>query len=123
VNSRSSLDFDFTLQLTGIIVGAFSLIFIPFILYFVYQYFNLFSDPHGYTIFETVLDSPSTSFLYKGSIYFQISFVTTDGRRITKDTKPMWSDLPIHKFSLSDYNNKKIKMAYSIEKDKLIVIG
>lgn len=72
---------------------------------------------------QQLLESPKTSFMHICSVYFPISFVAEAGKRVTKDTNPLWSDFPLLLFSLRDYNIKKVKLTNNKEKDKLIVFG
>lgn len=51
---------------------------------------------------QQLLESPKTSFMCRGSVYFPISFVAEAGKRVTKDTRPLWSDLLVLLFSLLD---------------------
>lgn len=94
-NALSSEDLSVVQTLIGAIVSPYSFIFILIILFYALQHFALPSDINGYKLFGAVLDSPKTSFMHICSVYFPISFVVGGGKRITKDTMPLWSYLQL----------------------------
>lgn len=111
------------LEVSGIVILIYALLFGCFVLYYTYKYFSLFKDLEQYEVYEVILDKPSTSYLYRGAIYYTVSFETIKGERITQDTKPFWSSAIFASFQLEDYNNKKIKIAYNANTETMITLG
>ena len=116
-------EFHITFTIIGIILLVFCIVFLPFIFYFLYKYLKLFKYLEDYIIYEVTLDKPSTSFMYRGSVYYTITFITEANEKITRDTRPLWSSSILASFSLEEYNNKKVKIAYNENLDCLIVLG
>ena len=111
------------LEVSGIVILIYALLFGCFILYYAYKYFTLFKDLERYEIYEVILDKPSTSYLYRGAIYYTVSFTTNKKETITQDTKPFWSSAVFAAFQLEEYNNKKIEIAYNPETEIMITLG
>ena len=86
------------------------------------NYLELFKDIDSYEKYEVILDKPNTSFNYRHSIYYTVSFTTKTGKKIIKDTAPIFSDWG-NIASLHDYNNKKVNIAYNEKNDTLIVLS
>ena len=98
------------------------LVFGSFALYYLVRYILLFKDIDSYEKYEVILDKPNTSFNYRHSIYYTVSFTTKTGKKIIKDTAPIFSDWG-NIASLHDYNNKKVNIAYNEKNDTLIVLS
>lgn len=98
------------------------IIFIPTIIYYSIVYKNTYKVLDDYKIYEVVLDKPSPSFWYKHSFYYKISFKTEDGTIKSFDTNAMFGNI-FSPNSIEDYNNQKIKIAYSGKYDKIIILG
>ena len=81
-----------------------------------------FKDIDSYEKYEVILDKPNTSFNYRHSLYYTVSFTTKTGKKIIKDTAPIFSDWG-NIASLHDYNNKKVNIAYNEKNDTLIVLS
>lgn len=116
-------DFSIFIFALGIACGIWVLPIISFSGFYFYKYKRLFRNLEDYQIYEVMLDKPSTSWNYKGAVYYTISFKIDNGNIITKDTLPIWSSSLMSVASLEDYNNKKIKIAYSDKEDEIIVLG
>ena len=84
---------------------------------------STFTNSDQYKIYEVTLDSPVTSYFYRGAVYYRVTFEIEGNLKETKDTKPLWSDLFFSPNKLGDYNHKKVKIGYNKETDQLIVIG
>ena len=98
------------------------LVFGSFALYYLVRYILLFKDIDSYEKYAVILDKPNTSFNYRHSIYYTVSFTTKKGKKIIKDTAPIFSDWG-NVASLHDYNNKKVNIAYNEKNDTLIVLS
>ena len=116
-------DFLIALEVFGIVVLIYAVLFGVFVLYYAYKFFCLFKDLEQYEVYEVFLDKPSTSYLYRGAIYYTVSFETMKGEKITQDTKPFWSSGIFASFQLEDYNGKKIKIAYNANTETMITLG
>lgn len=98
------------------------LLFGGVLIYYVYRYFRLFKNIEKYEIYEVKLDKPNTSYNYRNSVYYTVSFMTNSGRRVTMDTNPVFSTFSSYS-SLDEYNNKIVKVAYNEETYTLVVLG
>ena len=116
-------NFALSFEIVGLVAGVCLLIFAPFVLFYVYQYISLFRNRENFIVYEVVLDHPSTSYWYRGAVYYTVSFVTTQNIRVTADTKPLWSSGLFADFPLEEYNNQKIYVAYNDQTEMLIVLG
>lgn len=94
----------------GLIIGA-------FILYYVHKNKYLLKNYKNFNTYEVFLDKLSTSFAYKGAIYYKVN---VDGRQV--DTNPYFSNMFLSKFSPEDFNNKKVLGLYDEEMDKFYII-
>lgn len=116
-------DFALSFEITGIVMLVFALMFLPFVLFALYKYRALFKNLNDYEIYEVRLDHPGTSYWYRGAIYYTVTIETKAGYRVSMDTKPLWSGGAFASFRLDEYNNKKIKIAYNEQTDKMMVLG
>ncbi len=102
----------------GVMALIFLLVFVPFALFYLYQYRILFRGLEAYTVYTVTLDRPSTSYWYRGAVFYTIRVENRD-----IETLPLWSSGSLAKFPLEAYNNKTVKVAYSATLEKLIVLG
>jgi len=116
-------DFKTAVFVFGVLVGVWSIAFLPIIIFYLYQYNKLFKNCEGYELCETVLDRPSTSYWYRGAVYYTVTFQSKSSGSVTLDTRPLWSSAVLADFQLSEYNNKKIDVLYDKENERVIVIG
>ena len=87
------------------------------------RYLMLFWRRKSYGIYEVLLDRPTSSWIFKGCVYFTITIELKSGIGIIRRTKAMWSDHPFSKFKAWEYMNSKIHIAYDEERDKMIILG
>lgn len=111
-------DFALSLEITGIVVLVFGLMFLPFVLFALYKYRALFQNLNDYEIYEVRLDHPGTSYWYRGAIYYTVTIETKAGYKV-----PLWYGGAFASFRLDEYNNKKIKIAYNEQTDEMMVLG
>jgi hypothetical protein len=116
-------DFLLSLQITGIYAAIWLPIIAPFLIYNIWCYYSLLKNPEEYKVYEVMLDKPETSYMYRGAIYYKVSFTDGDGNLVSKDTRPLWSSGIFDPCQLADYNNKKVFVAYRESTDTLIVLG
>lgn len=116
INHKSLADSPGGLAFPGLVL------LIPFF-YEIVRYFMLFSRVENYEIYEVLLDRPTTSFWYRGCVYFTVGIDLKRGIGIFRKTKPIWSDHFLSKFKAWEYMNSKVQIAYDDEKDRMIVLG
>lgn len=101
-----------------LVIGIF---FGCFILYYVIKYKYLLKNYEKFDTYEVVLDTLSTSYAYKASIYYTVTFVY-EGKTKRIDTNPYFSSAFFSKFSPEDYNNKKVIGLYDNNLEKFYII-
>lgn len=106
-----------------ILAASFSAVFIPLVLYYVNRLRGLFRDCKAYELYDAVLDHPGTSWVYRGAVYYTVSFVTNDGEQVRMDTMPLWTGSVFADNPLEKYNNKRIDLLYDREGYRVIVLG
>ncbi|MDE7161624.1 MAG: hypothetical protein K2N65_02565 [Anaeroplasmataceae bacterium] len=112
------------LLVAGIVDGLMICIFLPIIICYLYDYkkvMKLFQTAEPYIV---ILNQPSTSFFYRGAVYFKLKFTTKNGVTVTVDTQPMWStynDYYLEEYN--KYNNKEVEILYNETEDRAIVLG
>ena len=94
-----------------------------FTIYYGVKYHKTCEVLDDYKIYEVVLDQPSVSLWHKRSFYYEVTFVTAEKKTKTKDTPPLFGAAFFYDVEISDYNNKKIYIAYSNKEDRMIVLG
>ena len=117
---------DSSFEMFGITMLSLSPLFIaflPFLIYYQITYMKIQTVLEDYKIYETVLDHPSPSYMYKHSFYYSIEFKTNEGDKISIDTPGMFGNGMIGPCSIEDYNNQRIYVAYSKKHDKTIILG
>ena len=100
--------------LFGLIFGSVSLFYFGKIRYLLKNYQKFASD-------EVVLDRVSTSYVYRGAIYYTVT-VNCDGASKNVDTNPYFSSHFASKFNCEDFNNKKVVGLYDEEKNKFYIV-
>ena len=103
---------------TGYMLILYSIIWLPFVLYNLYRYWQLINNYADYTVHTVVLDKPHTSFLYKNAVYFTVS---VPGHGYV-DTSPIFSDGLFSSFTLDEYAGKTVRVLYDAEKQKVYLI-
>ncbi len=99
------------------------LLFGGLILYGWVSYLLLLSRREEYEIHAVVLEYQSVSYLRKGYVYFTVPITTKDGDTVYCKTSPMWSDYLGSMYKTWDYYHETVKVAYSEERNDLIVLG
>ena len=90
------------LSCLGVIIFIF-LIFGSFMLYSYSKMRYLLKNYENMQIYEVKLDDISTSYMYRGSVYYT---VTINNKKV--DTNPIFSSSFLSKHLLEDYNNKTV---------------
>lgn len=123
-HSESLTDyFEVFIQTVGVTVLVYALFLAPFIIYYLYKYFKIINNQSEYEIYTVTLDNPTTSYFYRGAIYYTVKFTRGSGNKVTLDTKPCFSSGIFSKFPLEEYNNKKVEIIYYPDLDEIIVLG
>lgn len=102
-------------------IAGYGLLFGGFILYYCLKNRYLLKNYKNFTCYEVTLDNLSTSYAYKGSIYYTVKIVDGETTK-TVDTNPYFSNLWLSKFTPSDYNNKKVIGLYDGNAEKFYII-
>ena len=98
----------------GLLLGGFSLFYYLKNAYLLKNYKN-------FKAYEVVLDNLSTSYAYKGSIYYTVKIIDGETTK-TVDTNPYFSNLLFSKFPPNKFNNKKVVGLYDSQRDKFYII-
>ena len=93
------------------------IIFGPFMLYSYRKMRYLLKNYENMQIFEVKLDNISTSYMYKGAVYYT---VTINDKKV--DTNPIFSSSIFSKHLLEDYNNKTVIGLFDETLNKFYVI-
>ena len=104
------------LSCLGVIIFIF-LIFGSFMLYSYSKMRYLLKNYENMQIFEVKLDNISTSYMYKGAVYYT---VTINNKKV--DTNPIFSSSIFSKHLLEDYNNKTVIGLFDKTLNKFYVI-
>ena len=93
------------------------IIFGPFMLYSYRKMRYLLKNYENMQIFEVKLDNISTSYMYRGAVYYT---VTINNKKV--DTNPIFSSLFLSKHLLNEYNNKTVIGLFDESLNKFYVI-
>ena len=120
------IDFDdiklgMSLQVWLIVMSIYSVIYLPFVAYYGYKMLYILKHYAEFNSYEVILDNVSTSQMYRGAVYYT---VTINDEGVTKQvsTNAYFSSNIFAKFTLEDYNNKKVVGLYDSEMDKFYII-
>ena len=103
------------------VTAIYSLVLLPLAIYPLVQILLLGKRAERCSVHTVKLDRPGTSHMYRGAVYYTVSF-TDNGEHFVRDTKPLWSSNSID-FPLDEYNNKELKILYDRESDQVFVLG
>ena len=106
-----------------ILAIAFSAVLVPFVLYYVSRLRGLFRNCEAYELYDAVLNHLGTSWVYRGAVYYTVSFATNDGEQVRMDTMPLWTGSVFADNPLEKYNNKRIDLLYDRAGERIIVLG
>ena len=110
----------------GFLIWLFWMMFIGlFIFVAILFYLNknryLLKNYQNFNAYEVVLDRFSTSYAYKGAIYYTVN-ILGNGVRKNVDTNPYFSSTIFSKFSPEEYNNKKVIGLYDDNLEKFYIV-
>ena len=104
-----------------VVTAIHSLVLLPLAIYPLVQIWLLGKRAERCSVHTVKLDRPGTSHMYRGAVYYTVSF-TDNGEYFVRDTKPLWSSSSVE-FPLDEYNNKEVKILYDREADQVFVFG
>ena len=104
------------LSCLGVIIFIF-LIFGSFMLYSYSKMRYLLKNYENMQIYEVKLDNISTSYMYRGAVYYTVTINNTK-----VDTNPIFSSSFLSKYLLNDYNNKTVIGLFDESLNKFYVI-
>ena len=104
-----------------VVTAIYSLVLLPLAIYPLVQIWLLGKRAERCSVHTVKLDRPGTSHMYRGAVYYTVSF-TDNGEYFVRDTKPLWSSSSVE-FPLEEYNNKEVKILYDREADQVFVLG
>ena len=104
-----------------VVTAIYSLVLLPLAIYPLVQIWLLGKRAERCSVHTVKLDRPGTSHMYRGAVYYTVSF-TDNGEYFVRDTNPLWSSSSVE-FPLDEYNNKEVKILYDREADQVFVFG
>jgi len=88
---------------------------------------SIVNNHENYDEYEVILDTPKWVKFQGGrggrAYYYIVTFTTKNNQTITTKTSALWSDGVFPVFDKRDYDNKKVKILYDEQKDKVYVLG
>lgn len=104
-----------------VVTAIYSIVLLPLAIYPLVQILLLGKRAERCSVHTVKLDRPGTSHMYRGAVYYTVSF-TDNGEHFLRETKPLWSSFSVE-FPLDEYNNKEVKILYDREADQVFVLG
>ena len=104
-----------------VVTAIYSIVLLPLAIYPLVQIRLLANRAERCSVHTVKLDRPGTSHMYRGAVYYTVSF-TDNGEHFLRETKPLWSSYSVE-FPLDEYNNKEVKILYDREADQVFVLG
>lgn len=97
-------------------------------MYSFYKHRSIVNNYKNYDVYEVVLDTPKwvkfQGGIRSGRAYrYIVTFTTKDNQTIATKTRALWSDGIFPVFDKRDYDNKRVKILYDEQKDKVCVLG
>ena len=102
-------------------MGVCVLIFLPICLFYYGKMRYLLKNYKRFNAYETVLDNVSTSYWYRGAVYYTV-MINDNGLYKRVRTNPCFSSHFISKFSPEDFNNQKVVGLFDEETDRFYII-
>ena len=104
-----------------VVTAIYSAVLLPLAIYPLVQIRLFAKRAERCSVHRVMLDRPGTSYMYRGAVYYTVSF-TDNGEDFLRDTKPIWSSNSVD-FPLDAYNNKQVEILYDREWDQVFVLG
>ena len=109
------------LQVWLIVMAIYSVIYLPFVAYYGYKILYILKHYAEFNSYEVMLNIVSTSYAYRGAVYYTVT-INDEGVTRQVDTNAYFSSSMFAKFTLEDYNNKKVIGLYDNQMDKFYII-
>lgn len=103
--------------------GILLVIILLIVFYEIKIYFRLFKKINCYEVVEIKLTKAQLSHFHIRFHYFTIRFNTKNKKIFIRDTRRMFSDRYWFTFSLGDYLERTVRIAYNQETDTLIILN
>ena len=110
-----------SLRIWLIVMAIYSTALLPFAVFYFYKMIYLLKHYTEFNSYEVVLDRVSTSYAYKGAVYYTVT-VNNSGASIQVSTNPYFSSGIFARFTLEDYNNERVVGLYDSRMDKFYII-
>ena len=110
-----------SLQVWLIVMSIYSVIYLPFVAYYGYKMLYILKHYAEFNSYEVMLDNVSTSQMYRGAVYYTVT-INDEGVTSQVSTNAYFSSSMFAKFTLEDYNNKKVVGLYDSQMDKFYII-
>lgn len=113
---------DFSALIISLIVWIimmlfYGVIFACFIFYSALKIKYLLRNFNKFSVYEVELNSISTSYIYRGSVYYTVE---VESHKV--NTNPIFSSSYFSKFTLKEYNNQVVIGLYDDKLDKFYII-
>lgn len=108
-------------QIWLIVTAIYSALLLPFVAFYCYKMIYLLKHYKQFNSYEVILNNVSTSYAYRGAVYYTVT-VNEDGGARQVATNPYFSSGVFAKFTLEDFNNKKVVGLYDSQMDKFYII-
>lgn len=105
----------------GVMMAFYGLIFGAFALHYYSKARFLVKNYKNFKQYEAVLDSPETSYWYRGAIYYNVT-IKDGNTSVVAQTNACFSGMLFSKFTLEDYNNKKVVGLFDPESERFYVV-
>ena len=109
------------LQVWLIVMSIYSVIYLPFVAYYGHKMLYILKHYAEFNSYEVMLDNVSTSYAYRGAVYYTVT-INDEGVTRQVSTNAYFSSSMFAKFTLEDYNNKKVIGLYDSQMDKFYII-
>ena len=110
-----------SLQVWLIVMSIYSVIYLPVVAYYGYKMLYILKHYTEFNSYEVMLDNVSTSQMYRGAVYYTVT-IKEEGVTRQVSTNAYFSSSIFAKFTLEDYNNKKVIGLYDSQMDKFYII-
>ena len=109
------------LQVWLIVMAIYSAIYLPFVAYYGYKMLYILKRYTEFNSYEVMLDNVSTSYTYRGAVYYTV-VINCEGETRQVCTNAYFSSSIFAKFTLEDYNNKKVLGLYDDQRGKFYIV-
>ena len=104
-----------------IVMSIYSVIYMPFVVYYAYKMLYILKHYTEFNSYEVMLNNVSTSYAYRGAVYYTVT-INDGGATRQVSTNAYFSSGVFAKFTLEDYNNKKVVGLYDSQMDKFYIV-